>query len=58
MRFVIIHNMVQASKRLRSRLKINLQPPSEKSGPRRKDKIGLIFILLAISLLITVLLLS
>lgn len=58
MRFVIIHNMMQASKRLRSRLKINLQPPGEKIGPRRKDKIGLIFILLALSLVIAVLLLS
>ena len=48
---------MQASKRLRSRLKLNLQPPAKNIGPRRKDKTGLIFILLATSLVIAVILL-
>lgn len=58
MRFVIIQSMMQSAKRMRSRFKFNLQPPAEKSGPMRKDKLGLIFILLAISLVVAVLVFS
>ncbi len=58
MRFVIINSLMRTTRRLRDRFKINLQPPAENSGPRRKDKTGLIFILLAISLVIAVVLLA
>lgn len=57
MRFVIINNMVQASKRLRSRLV--LQPPGEPgAGPQRRDRTGFILLLCAIAVAVTVALLA
>ncbi len=57
MRFVIINTMMQASKRLRSRLV--LQAPGEPdAGPRRRDRTGFILLLCAIAVVITVALLS
>ncbi len=57
MRFVIINTMVQASKRLRTRLV--LQPPGEPdTGPRRRDRTGFILLLCAIAVAITVALLA
>lgn len=57
MRFVIINTMVQASKRLRSRLV--LQPPGEPdTGPRRRDRTGFILLLCAIAVVITVALMA
>jgi len=65
MRFVVIHTIMQASKRAskrasqRLRLGLHLKAPSnEVRGPRRKDRTGFIFALLAITLLMTVFLLS
>jgi hypothetical protein len=60
MRFVLIQTMIQATKRWRRKLHINLQPPAEadENQPKRKDKTGLIFLLLAITLVITVMFLS
>lgn len=56
MRFVIIQTMMQATKRWRKRFHIDLQPPAEagESQPKRKDRTGLIFFLLAITLILTV----
>jgi hypothetical protein len=56
MRFVIIQSMIQATKRWRRKLHINLQPPAQgdENQPKRKDRTGLIFFLLAITLVITV----
>lgn len=57
MRFVIINTMVQASKRLRSRLV--LQAPDEPAaGPQRRDRTGFILLLCAIAVVITVALLA
>lgn len=61
MRFVIIHTIMQASKRasLRLRSQLHLSAPStEERGPRHKDRTGLIFALLAITLAIAVLILA
>ena len=60
MRHVIIHTIMQASKkasqRLRSGFHLNA-PSSEDTGPRRKDRTGLIFALLGITLAIAIFLL-
>ena len=60
MRFVLIQTMINSSKRWRKKLRINLQPPAElgESEPKRKDRTGLIFFLLAITLILTVMFLS
>jgi hypothetical protein len=60
MRFVLIQTMINSSKRWRNKLRINLQPPAEtgESEPKRKDRTGLIFFLLAITLILTVMFLS
>jgi hypothetical protein len=60
MRFVVIHTIMQASKkasqRLRSRLHLSA-PSNEDGGLKRKDRLGFIFALLAITLAIAVFLL-
>ncbi|MGB4346922.1 MAG: hypothetical protein WBJ21_11050 [Burkholderiaceae bacterium] len=56
MRYVLIQLIMQQSKRLRSRL--HLRAPTEKSGPRRKDSTGFMFVLLLISLFVAVWLLA
>jgi hypothetical protein len=60
MRFVLIQTMINSTKRWRKKLRINLQPPAElgESEPKRKDRTGLIFFLLAITLILTVMFLS
>ena len=45
---------MQTTKRWRKKLHINLQPPEAgDSQPKRKDRTGLIFFLLAITLVLT-----
>ena len=46
MRFVVINNLMQSSRRLRHRLLSNLQPPPADAPLPRKDHTGFIFILL------------
>lgn len=59
MRFVLIQTMINSSKRWRKKLHINLQPPEAgNSELKRKDRTGLIFFLLAITLILTVMFLS
>lgn len=60
MRFVLIQTMINSSKRWRKKLRINLQPPAElgEGELKRKDRTGLIFFLLAITLILTVIFLS
>jgi hypothetical protein len=60
MRFVLIQTMINSSKRWRNKLRINLQPPAEtgEGEYNRKDRTGLIFFLLAITLILTVMFLS
>jgi hypothetical protein len=54
MRFVLIQSIMQTTKRWRKKLHINLQPPEAgDSQPKRKDRTGLIFFLLAITLVLT-----
>ncbi len=57
MRFVIINSMIQASKRLRS--SIQLKPPTaDELQAHRRDRTGLILLLFAIGLVVTVLLMG
>lgn len=61
MRLVVIHTIMQASKRASQRLRSRLHlsaPTSEERGPRRKDRTGLIFALLGITLLVAVVMLA
>jgi len=60
MRFVLIQSIMQMTKRWRKKLHINFQPPAEAgdSQPKRKDRTGLIFFLLAITLILTVMFLN
>ncbi len=61
MRLVVIHTIMQASKRASQRLRSRLHlraPSSEESGPRRKDRTGFIFALLGITLLIAAFMLA
>ncbi len=57
MRFVIINTMLQASKRLKS--SIQLKPPTaDELQARRRDRTGLILLLFAIGLAVTILLMA
>lgn len=57
MRFVIINTMLQASKRLKSA--IQLKPPTaDELQARRRDRTGLILLLFAIGLAVTILLMA
>jgi hypothetical protein len=61
MRFIVIHTIMQASKRASRRLRAGLHlsaPSAEERGPRRKDRTGFIFALLAITLAVAVFLLA
>ena len=59
MRFVLIQSIMQTTKRWRKKLHINLQPQEAgDSQPKRKDRTGLIFFLLAITLVLTVMYLA
>lgn len=59
MRFVLIQTIMQTTKRWRKKLHINLKPPEAgESELKRKDRTGLIFFLLAITLILTVMFLS
>ncbi len=59
MRFVLIQTIMQTTKRWRKKLQINLQPPEAgDSELKRKDRTGLIFFLLAITLVLTVMYLA
>ena len=60
MRFVLIQTMMQAAKRWRRKFHIDLKPPAgaDENQPKRKDRTGLIFFLLAITLILTVMFLS
>jgi len=57
LRFVIINNLIRASKRLRPRIELSA-PSDDQSGPKRRDRTGFILLLVAIALVITVVLLS
>ena len=57
MRFVIIHNLIRASKKLRPRVELSA-PSDEQSGPVRRDRTGLILFLVAVVIVITVLVLG
>jgi hypothetical protein len=57
MRFVIIQNLISASKRLRPRVKLSA-PSDEPSGPARRDRTGLILFLVVVVIVITVLMLG
>lgn len=54
MRFVIIHNLIQAGKRLRPRIELR-GPSDDQSLPQRRDRTGFILFLVAIAILVTVL---
>ncbi len=57
MRFVIINTMLQASKRLKS--SIQLKPPTaDELQAHRRDRTGLILLLFAIGLAVTILLMA
>ncbi len=57
MRFVIINTMIQASRRLRS--SIRLKPPTaDELQAQRRDRTGLIIMLFAIALVVTILLMG
>lgn len=61
MRFVVIHTIMQASKKASQRLRSHLHfvaPSTEDAGLKRKDRTGFIFALLAITLLIAIFLLA
>lgn len=58
MRFVLINTLMQTSRRLRKRLLLNLQPPPADAPLPRKDHTGFIFMLLAISLGVAVILMT
>lgn len=57
MRFVIINNLINASKRLRPRIELSA-PSDDNSGPARRDRTGLILFLVAVVIVITVLVLG
>lgn len=52
MRFVLINNLMQSSRRARNRLLSSLQPPPADAPLPRKDHTGFIFVLVTISLVI------
>lgn len=56
MRFVLIHAIMQSTRRLRSKLHLPL-PSDADQGPRRKDLTGYIFVLLALALAVATFLL-
>ena len=53
MRFVLINTLMQSSRRARNRLLSSLQPPPADAPLPRKDHTGFIFVLVAISLVIS-----
>ncbi len=56
MHFVVIQNIMRASKRLRPQF--HLRPPSQtNSGPRRRDRTGFILFLCGLTLLVTLMML-
>ncbi len=57
MRFVIINTMIQASKRLRSSMQLK-PPTADELQARRRDRTGLILLLFAIGLAVTILLMA
>ena len=54
MRFVLINNLMQSSRRLRNRVLSRLQPPPDDAQPTRKDLTGFIFVLTAILLVVAI----
>ena len=52
MRFVLINNLMQSSRRARNRLLSRLQPPPADAPLPRKDLTGFIFVLMAILLVV------
>lgn len=54
MRFVIINNLINASKRLRPRIDLRA-PSADDQVPRRRDRTGFILFLFALAVLVTVL---
>ncbi len=54
MRFVIINNLINASKRLRPRIELR-GPSDENLGPRRRDRTGFILFLCVLVVLAVVL---
>ncbi|MEO0318942.1 MAG: hypothetical protein RL404_2619 [Pseudomonadota bacterium] len=54
MRFVIINNLIQASKRLRPRIELR-GPTDDSPVPQRRDRTGFILFLVAIAILVTML---
>lgn len=57
MRFVIINNLIKASKKLRPRIELSA-PSDDNTGPRRRDRTGLILFLVAVVIAITVIVLG
>lgn len=57
MRFVIINNLIKASKKLRPRIELSA-PSDQNSGPARRDRTGMILFLVAVVVVITVLILG
>lgn len=57
MRFVIINNLIKASKRLKPRIEL-AAPSDDNSGPRRRDRTSMILFLVAVVIAITVLILG
>ncbi len=57
MRFVIINNLIRASKRLRPRIELSA-PSDDNAGPMRRDRTGMILFLVAAAIVITVALLA
>lgn len=57
MRFVIINHLVKASKRLRPSIELS-GPSDDNSQPKRRDRTGLILLLCALAIIITVTLLA
>jgi hypothetical protein len=53
---IMVQSLLRTSKRLRSIW--HLAPPTADSGPKRKDQTGFIFLLLALTLVIAVVLLA
>lgn len=53
---IMVQSLLRTSKRLRSIW--HLSPPTSTSGPKRKDQTGFIFLLLALTLIIAVVLLA
>jgi len=52
MRFILIHSMMQSSRKFRNRLLYNLQPPPADNPLPRKDHTGFVLVLLVVSLAI------